>query len=178
MAYMSQEKKALIAAELKKVMPKTWKYTVGVNHHSTIVLTIACAPVDLVAEWNRVCQENHHGPEHIPFNPATSHIQVNEFYLERQFDKSLPLFKKIKECLNTGNHDRSDMMTDYFDVGWYVSINIGRWNKPFVCTRHTEKDMNLISDCVKALSAPASIEERIEAALAEQNRLLAKLANS
>jgi hypothetical protein len=33
-----------------------------------------------------------------------------------------------------GNHDRSDSMTDYFDVGWYISINVGKWNKPYEMT--------------------------------------------
>jgi hypothetical protein len=22
-------------------------------------------------------------------------------------------------------------MTDYFDVGWYIDINVGKWNKPY-----------------------------------------------
>jgi hypothetical protein len=29
------------------------------------------------------------------------------------------------------NHDNSDIMTDYFDVGWYVNIYVGKWNKPY-----------------------------------------------
>ena len=31
--------------------------------------------------------------------------------------------------MNVGNHDNSDPMTDYFDVGWYISVNLGRWDK-------------------------------------------------
>jgi len=23
-------------------------------------------------------------------------------------------------------------MTDYFDVGWYISVNLGRWDKPYI----------------------------------------------
>lgn len=161
MAYMSQERKAEIAVELKKVMPHGWKYSLGVHHHSTIRLTIRQAPVDLVAEWNRQSSTEFR-PEHIPFSPATGHIQVNEFYLERQFDKHLKLFKAIKETMNVGNHDRSDSMTDYFDVGWYVSINIGEWDKPFVFTgtKPVAEDIN----------------ERIAALTEEQNRLLKQLA--
>jgi hypothetical protein len=34
--------------------------------------------------------------------------------------------------MNMGNHDNSDIMTDYFDVGWYVDVNIGLWNKPYI----------------------------------------------
>ena len=129
MAYMSQERKKDIAANLKKIMPKGWKYSVGVNHNSTIVLTIWSAPVDLVAEWNRVTDEHRRGEEHI--NRANGHIRVNHYYLENQFDESLPTLKAANDCLFAGNHDNSDAMIDHFDVGWYVSINIGKWDKPF-----------------------------------------------
>jgi hypothetical protein len=37
-------------------------------------------------------------------------------------------------ALNCDNYDNSDSMTDYFDVGHYVDLNIGKWDKPFVCT--------------------------------------------
>lgn len=52
MAYMSQEKKAKIAAKLKQVIPHDWKYSLAVHHHSTIILRISAAPVDLVANYN------------------------------------------------------------------------------------------------------------------------------
>jgi hypothetical protein len=36
------------------------------------------------------------------------------------------IFKKLqlelRDAMNSGNHDNSDIMSDYFDVGWYVSI--------------------------------------------------------
>jgi len=34
--------------------------------------------------------------------------------------------------MNTGNWDKSDIQTDYFNVGWYVDVNIGKWNKPYI----------------------------------------------
>ena len=48
MAYMNQEKKAKIAAALKTVVPKGWKYSLAVRNHSSIVMNIKSAPVDLV----------------------------------------------------------------------------------------------------------------------------------
>jgi hypothetical protein len=38
---------------------------------------------------------------------------------------------KILAAINSENHDNSDIMTDYFDVGYYVDIRFGRWDKPF-----------------------------------------------
>lgn len=130
MAWMSQEKKAQIAAELKKVMPRDWKYSLGVRHHSTIALTISAAPVDLMAIYNKRVAESweRRGDKHTP----QTYAQVNKFHLDTQFSgELLETFQRIKVALNIGNHDRSDIQTDYFDVGWYVDIQIGRWDKPF-----------------------------------------------
>jgi hypothetical protein len=33
-----------------------------------------------------------------------------------------------------GNYNNSDIMTDYFDVGWYIEINVGKWNKEYNLT--------------------------------------------
>ena len=132
MAWMNQERKSLIAAELKKVMPKDWKYTLGVHHHSTLTLTISAAPVDIIGIRNAMVAEawTRRGDT---FTPDTDYCDVNHYHLEGQFSgKLLTIFESICAALNDGNHDRSDIQTDYFDVGWYVSIHIGRWNKPFV----------------------------------------------
>src|SRR5476651_872128 len=129
MAYMDQKKKAAIAAELKKVMPKDWKYSLGVRHHSTITLTISEAPVDLLSEINRRNGERSHGRHHHVF---TDYVSVNEHYLAEQFDETLTVMQQIKAALDLDNHDRSDIMTDYFDVGHYIKIEIGKHNKPFV----------------------------------------------
>lgn len=111
MAYMSQEKKAKIAVALKAIMPKDWKYSLAVRHHSTIVMTIKSAPVALI---------------------EGTHCDVNIYYLDRQFEgNTLALFEKIKSALNIDNFDESDSMSDYFHVGHYVDLNIGRWDKAF-----------------------------------------------
>jgi hypothetical protein len=131
MPYMSQEKKQQINAALKRALPKSWKWSLSVNNHSTIVLTIASAPVDLCQEWADAC--NARGArEDRPARARPDHVQVNTHWLEDQFTASLPVFEAALACMNDGNHDRSDIMTDYFDVGWYVAINLGRWNKPFM----------------------------------------------
>lgn len=42
------------------------------------------------------------------------------------------LFKRVCEIINYYNYDDSDTQTDYFDVNFYLSLNIGRWNKPYI----------------------------------------------
>lgn len=132
MAYISQDKKATVAAALKTIMPAGWKWSLAVRNHMSLVLTIQAAPVDLIAEVNRV------GAQRSPSrreNPASTYTNINTHYPESAFDGALlELFTKVLAAMNDGNHDRSDLQTDYFDVGWYVDICIGRWDRPFICT--------------------------------------------
>lgn len=131
MAYVDQAKKAIIAAELKKVIPAGWKHSLSVSNHSTIVLTISAAPVDLLAEVRRVGSREaaRIGRD---YHADFQNVQLNTYWLEHALDESLAVFTAIKAALNTGNHNRSDPYTDYYDVGHYVEINIGRWNKQFI----------------------------------------------
>lgn len=124
MAYVDQDKKAKIAAALKLVMPKGWKYSLAVRHHSTIVLTITAAPFDLIAALSK-------SPARDP--STITYADLNTHYIREQFDDECvaDVFEAIKDALDTDNHDNSDLMTDYFDVGHYVDVTIGRWNKPF-----------------------------------------------
>ena len=131
MAYMNQERKAMIAAELKKVIPREWKWSLAVHHHSTIILTISEAPVDLLGEYNRHCAASWDRHNMAGYTPS-DYAQLNEYHLDNQFSGDLlKTFEAIKTAMNVGNHNRSDIMTDYFDVGWYVSICLGHWDKPF-----------------------------------------------
>jgi len=123
MAWMSQEKKKEIAVEMKKALKGTGvKYTLGVKHHSTIVFNMKSAPIDFIANYNETTDLFE-----------TDYVSVNPYHFEKHFTgKALEVLKKIFKVLNTGNWDKSDIMTDYFDVGWYKKVNIGQWNKPFV----------------------------------------------
>lgn len=131
MAYVSKEKKAKIAEALKAVMPKDWKYSLAVRHHSTIVLTIRSAPVDLVAEAFEA--ERRHYLLKDEAAKVPSYMSVNHYNAARAYGED-HIFVKIAAALNTDNYDRSDSQSDYFDVGHYVDINIGKWDKPFIVT--------------------------------------------
>src|SRR5574340_1837597 len=133
MAYIGQDKKKAIAANLRKIIPQTWKWSLRVDHYSTLGLTIQSAPVDLIGEWLRITNERRRSHGDAPFErPANVH--VNHYYIGEQFDDSREVMGKILDAMNDGNHDRSDSQSDYFDVGWYVSISLGRWDRPFVFT--------------------------------------------
>jgi hypothetical protein len=129
MAYMNQEKKKKIAAELKKVVPADWKYSLRVQNHSTIIMTISAAPVDLIAETNSMVEDGKR--EWM----AKDNFSVNNYHPQNYFNESLPIIEKIIDALNTDNFDNSDPMTDYFHVGHYVDLQVGRWDKPFIVTK-------------------------------------------
>ena len=132
MAYMDQERKAVIAANLKKVMPAGWKYSLRVRHHSTLILTISEAPVDLIAEY--VAKAKARKPDTY-YTGEEKHITVNPYWIRDQFEgERLEQIQAIKAAMMEGNHDRSDIQTDYFDVGWYIDISFGRWDRPFKVT--------------------------------------------
>lgn len=129
MAYMSQENKKRIRALLKKELADTGlKWSLAVENHSAIALTFRSGPVDF--HTDRVFEHW----ETDSLKPG-AYFDVNPYHYGRHFQgKSLDVLERAFRCLQDGNHDRSDSMTDYFDVGWYVRVHVGRWDKPYVLT--------------------------------------------
>ena len=126
MAYVSKEKKAGIKAALDKVIPKGWKWSLAVRDHSVIVLTISKGPRDLTI---LPASFYHQTPERQKFDRQVSDVRIGESFPEGDVNETM---KKVAAALNMNNYDNSDAQTDYFDVGHYVNINVGRWDKPFV----------------------------------------------
>ena len=135
MAYMNQEMKAKIAANLKKVVPEGWKYSLAVRNHSTIVFTLRQAPVDILGNIRETIAKKDFGNSYGNKVEVGLYWSVNPYYIDTQFSgEVLAVIQKISAALNDGNWDKSDIQTDYFNVGWYVDINIGRWDEPFLDT--------------------------------------------
>ena len=130
MAYVSKEQKAKIADALKTAFgtdtkKRGFKYSLAIDNYSTIVCTISEGTVDFFGGINRDDEYSYHDDR--------GHIQVNQYYIEKNFfGKVAEILAKINECLNIDNYNNSDAISDYFDVGWYSAINIGRWNKPYI----------------------------------------------
>ena len=133
MAYVSQELKAKLAPRIKAICKKyNVKASLAVRNHSTLVLNISQGAIDFMESYNRMGMAESR-PSHMPFRPEFKSIDVNVYHYNRHFDgKALKFLQEIIPAMNNGNHDNSDIQTDYFDVGWYIDVNIGRWNKPYV----------------------------------------------
>lgn len=118
MAYINAAKVKTIRDQIKKQFP-TWKFSIRREGSSGIGVTILAADIDFMAAYK--------GEQ-----PRQGGIQVNHYYLERSFEgDALKALETIKALANDGNHDRSDTQSDYFDVGWYFSLNIGDYDQPF-----------------------------------------------
>ncbi len=113
MAFMNQDKKKAILAELKKVVPADWKWSLGVRHHSTIVMLVK------------------HTPKRVP-DFDTKNFSLNPYYPERGIEAEYhDTVKSILKALNLNNHDNSDAQRDHFDVGHYVELRFGRFNSDY-----------------------------------------------
>lgn len=66
---------------------------------------------------------------------TSGHMQVNHHYVKDALllsPAAKVLFKDICAFIQSYNFDHSDIQSDYFHVNFYLSLHIGRWNKPFV----------------------------------------------
>jgi hypothetical protein len=132
MAYMSQERKAEIAPVVKAICKKYGvKASIAVRHHSTLVLNIKSGAIDFIESY---INGNPHKMTDEAANRVrkSGNIDVNPYWYQEHFTGvALDFMKEVFAAMNAGNHDHSDIQSDYFNVGWYVDVNVGRWNKPY-----------------------------------------------
>jgi len=116
MAYVNQATKAAIAPKIKAILKKYGvKGSLSVRNHSTLCLNIKSGAIDFIG------------------NETSGYEQVNPYHYGSHYSgKAKKFLAEVLAAMNTGNHNRSDAMTDYFDVGWYVDINIGKWNQLYI----------------------------------------------
>ena len=136
MAYMNQERKAVIAAAIKPILKKyNLKGSLSVRHHSTAVLTIKSGAIDFIGNYNRVCGFK---PEYTSrgFEPAEKSLDVNPYWYQDHFDgiAKKALAEILPAMKAAGWYDRTDSQIDYFDTAYYVDVNVGQWNKPYELT--------------------------------------------
>ena len=135
MAHMNQEKKQKLAPGIKAVLKKYGvKGSVAVSNHMTLVVNIKSGSIDFMSNYNEVNAPKAR-PEHLPFRPAEGYIDVNPYWYHEHFSgRAVDFLRELFTAMNTGNHNNSDIQTDYFDVGWYVDVNIGKWDRHYIYT--------------------------------------------
>ena len=111
MAFMNQEKKKRLAPKIKQVLDKhNMKGTLSVQDHSQLTLTLKSGSIDFKTD------------------------SINEYWYKDHFadnPAALAFLSEIIPAMNVENFDKSDIMTDYFHVGYYISVKIGSYDKPY-----------------------------------------------
>ena len=114
MAYVSQELKAKLAPTIKAVLKKyKVKGSISVRNHMSLVVTLKEGAV----------------------NFGKDHIQVNPYHIDAHYaGKARSLLNELKAAMEGPEFFcEDDAMTDYFYRSHYIDINIGKWDKPYVC---------------------------------------------
>jgi len=131
MAYMNQEQKSVIKANLDKILkPLGIKYSLSVQHHSTILCTLRSGPIDFFGDCTA-------GASHA----RDYYLQCNLYHIENNYkNPSKDILLAIKDALQSANYfDHSDSQTDYFHCAYYYYCNVGAWDKPYVLTNNDLK---------------------------------------
>ena len=135
MAYMNQERKAKITKMLKPILAKyKVKGSLSVRNHSTIVLTLKSGAIDFIGNSNRVCGNDFYQVQR-GFKPTTSgYDQVNPYWFQDHYDGDAKAFltEAMKALKSADWYDESDAMIDYFNIAYYVDVNIGKWDAPYI----------------------------------------------
>jgi hypothetical protein len=138
MAYFSQERKSEIAPKVKSILNKYGiKGSLSVRHHSTLVLNIKSGSIDFIENYIATDSNVLHGRKmdqgQIDYLLKNQAIDVNPYWFHEHYTGVAKAFlTEVMEAMNVGNWDKSDIQSDYFNVGWYVDVNIGKWNKPYI----------------------------------------------
>ena len=134
---MSQDRKSALSPAIKAVLKKYGvKGSLAVRNHSTLVLNIKSGPIDFISNLNKVCAVAPGADRYGAYRPAVGSIDVNPYHYRDHFDgKALAFLSEVMPVMNNGNYDNSDIQSDYFDIGWYIDVNIGSWNKPYILTK-------------------------------------------
>lgn len=124
MAYVNQETKKMVEPKIKAILRKyNLKGTVAVRHNMTLVVNIKSGNLDFINNYISTTGNQY----------AWGYMQINNYYINRHFsgivcDCLMELYNATK--IDTWR-DNSDLLTDYFDISYYIDINIGKYDKPY-----------------------------------------------
>jgi hypothetical protein len=134
MAYLSKEETKRMRDYLKKVFPSKdgWKLSVRNEHSTSVYVKLVKGLFEYDGRYNLSRYKGWNDDE-----SANENI-FRDIVLE------------VLEIASP-NYDNSDIQTDYFDVGYYINLSIGDYDKEYEYNPKTELDWDIIRDRVKKL---------------------------
>ena len=136
MAFITQDKKKALAPAIKAVLKKyDVKGTIGIDNHSTLVVNVKSGVLDFIGEANRKNVEHAERRGEVPY-VIEDNYQANSYHAHNDEGVYGEFFTDLITAMK-GNawYDKTDAMVDYFDISYYLSINIGKWDKPYILTK-------------------------------------------
>jgi hypothetical protein len=140
-AYMNQERKQKVAAAVKPILAKYgMKGSLSVRNHSTIVLKLTSGPIDFIGDMNDE-RNSLLGSNSVNKDALRQryNLDVNTYwYTEHYTGAALTFLHEIIPAMKSADwFDKSDAQIDYFHTAYYIDVNVGSWDKPYVLTGQT-----------------------------------------
>jgi hypothetical protein len=138
MAYISTPEVKLIRETLKQAYPD-FKFSVRRDNHISVDVSVVSGPIEL--EVNRG--------------------DINQYHLDTLYEgKTLEFLKGIDKIIRMApvrqHYDKSDALSDYFNVAYYYHISVGKFNKEYeVKAKKLRGDDNYIRAADTALAVNA-----------------------
>jgi ABC-type proline/glycine betaine transport system substrate-binding protein len=133
MAYFNQDNKKEMAPKIKNVLNKYGiKGTISVRNNMVLVVTLKSGKLDILQNYLDNFNIQAEYKDYPKLEKPPEYIDVNTYHVDSYYSGIVKDFlNELITVMNIGNHNNNDIMTDYFDVGWYIDINVGKWNKPY-----------------------------------------------
>lgn len=125
MAYIGQDTKIRIAQKVKAILAKYGlKGSLSIRNNMVLVLTVTSGKIDFIKNCNETCKDGN--------QKVKDYMMVNPYHYSSHFSgEPVHFIHEVLMAMNEGNHNNSNPSVDYFDVGWYNDIMIGKWDKPY-----------------------------------------------
>ena len=113
MAYIGQKEKKELAPAIKAVLKKFGvKGTIGIDNHRGLKVNLKEGVIDFGEVYD----------------------QVNTYHIEKFYGTGIAgqfLNELVAAMKGTKWYNNTDAQIDYFDIAYYVYINIGQWDKEY-----------------------------------------------
>jgi hypothetical protein len=139
MAYINANATKSIREALKKKFP---------GHKFSVTKMSGSHGVDVAVMAGPAFKEE--SAQYDPFSPRKhkyvvsdlnkGYSNINEYWLKENYPNNAKFFQNVVEIIKTAPYyagvgdlwfDKSDIQTDYFHTAYYMSISVGKWDKPF-----------------------------------------------
>ena len=143
MAWVQKEVIAKVRESLKALNKEYgMKTSVSGVNSSSLKVRIVSGKIDFVQNRLDMLENDNRYTEEEKANHRlyltkfNSGIQVNHYWLDTSFSGvALEYLEKLKAIMQFDHWDKSDIQSDYFHCAFYMNIDIGKWDKPYVVTK-------------------------------------------